>query len=80
MKKLLCSDAIKAYYVIKTGELEKHVRGVCEGYGKSSSHWRTYEFNTVSFGDRLAAFFLENTIRRTADIDMLAATRFKNDR
>ena len=83
-EKALCSDVTKAYYAIKTGELEKHVRRVCWRHGKSSSHWRTYGFNTVSFGDRPAAAFLEIAIRRTADmnqhIDMLAATRIKNDR
>ena len=40
--------------------------------------------DSTLFGDRPAAAFLEIAIRRTADmnqhIDMLAATRIKNDR
>jgi len=80
----LCSDVTKAYYALKTGELEKHVRRVCWRYGSSAEKWHTYGFNTVSFGDRPAASFLEIAIRRTAEmnrsIDPLASTRIKEDR
>jgi len=83
-EKALCSDVTKAYYALKTGELEKHVRRVCWRYGNSAEKWRTYGFNTVSFGDRPAASFLEIAIRRTAEmnrsIDPLAATRIREDR
>ena len=83
-EKALCSDVTKAYYALKTGELEKQVRRVCWRYGNSSQRWNTYGFNTVSFGDRPAAFFLEIAIRRTAEmnqsIDPLASTRIKEDR
>ena len=80
----LCSDITKAYYSIRTGELEKHVRRVCWRYGDESKKWRTFGFLTVSFGDRPAAAFLEIAIRRTADmnssIDPVAAARIRDDR
>ena len=83
-EKALCSDVTKAYYALKTGELEKHVRRVCWRHGNPAGKWCTYGFNTVSFGDRPAASFLEIAIRRTAEmnqpIDPLAATRIKEDR
>ena len=83
-EKALCSDVTKAYYSLKTGELEKHVRRVCWRYGNSNEEWRIFGFNTVSFGDRPAAAFLEIAIRRTASlnqhIDPLAATRITEDR
>ena len=83
-EKALCSDVTKAYYSLKTGELEKHVRRVCWRYGNSSGRWRTFGFKTVSFGDRPAASFLEIAIRRTAEmhqsIDPLASARIKEDR
>ena len=83
-EKALCSDVTKAYYSLKTGELEKHIRRVFWRYGDSAKKWGTFGFNTVSFGDRPAAAFLEIAIRRTAEmnqsIDPLAATRIKEDR
>ena len=54
------------------------------GMVKSSSHRRTYGFNTVSIWERPNAVFLEIAIRRKAHmnqhVDMLAATSIKNDR
>ena len=38
----LCSDITKAYYSIRTGELEKHIRRVCWRYGDESKKWRTF--------------------------------------
>ena len=83
-EKALCSDVTKAYYSLKTGELEKHVRRVCWRYGNADRKWSIFGFNTVSFGDRPAASLLEIAIRRTAEmnasIDPLAAIRIKEDR
>ena len=80
----LCSDITKAYYSLRTGELEKHVRRVVWRYGDTTSKWKIFGFQTVSFGDRPAAAFLEIALRRTAEnhqfIDPLAATRISNDR
>ena len=80
----LCSDVTKAYYSLRTGELEKNVRRVVWRYGDTSKDWKIFGFQTVSFGDRPAAAFLEIAIRRTAQchtsIDPLAAERICNDR
>ena len=80
----LCSDVTKAYYSIRTGELEKHVRRVCWRFGDQRKKWQVFGFCTVSFGDRPAASFLEIAIRRTAEmnkeIDPVAAVRIRNDR
>ena len=80
----LCSDVTKAYYSLKTGELEKHVRRVCWRYGDANRKWSVFGFNTVSFGDRPAASFLEIAMRRTAEmnkcIDPVAAVRITEDR
>ena len=74
----------KAYYSIRTGELEKNVRRIVWRYGNTSSKWRIFGFKTVSFGDKPAAAFLEIAIRRTAQangsIDRLAAEKIANDR
>ena len=80
----LCSDVTKAYYSIRTGELEKHIRRVCWRFGDQSKQWKVFGFCTVSFGDRPAASFLEIAIRRTAEmnqhIDPVAAARIRDDR
>ena len=80
----LCSDLTKAYYSIKTGEVEKFVRMVVWRDGDKNKPWRTYGFRTVSFGDRPAAAFLEIAIRRTVEmnkaIDPVAASRLRDDR
>ena len=80
----LCTDVTKAYYTIKTGELEKHVRMVVWRYGDQTKPWRVFGFCTVSFGDKPAATFLEIAIRRTAEmnqqIDPVAAARIRDDR
>ena len=80
----LCSDVTKAYYSLRTGELEKHVRRVVWRYGDTSKEWKVFGFRTVSFGDRPAAAFLELAIRQTAQlnqhIDPTAADRICNDR
>ena len=80
----LCSDVTKAYYSLRTGEVEKHIRRVVWRYGEKDKPWRVFGFCTVSFGDRPAAAFLEIAIRRTAEmnkhIDPQAAYRIVNDR
>ena len=80
----LCSDVTKAYYSIRTGELEKHIRRICWRYGDTTKKWRIFGFQTLSFGDRPAASFLEIAIRRIAHmnqaIDPLAAVRIRDDR
>ena len=80
----LCSDVTKAYYSLRTGEVEMHIRRVVWRHGQKQSQWKIFGFCTVSFGDRPAAAFLEIAIRRTAEmnenIDPVAAYRIVNDR
>ena len=80
----LCTDVTKAYYSMRTGEVEKFVRLVVWRDGDRNQPWSTYGFRTVSFGDKPAASFLEIAIRRTAeknkDIDPVAAIRIRDDR
>ena len=80
----MCSDVTKAYYSLRTGEVEKHVRRVCWRYGQQNTDWKVFAFCTVSFGDRPAAAFLEIAIKKTAEynnhIDPEAAFRIINDR
>ena len=80
----LCTDVTKAYYSMRTGEVEKYVRMVVWRDGDQSQPWRTFGFLTVSFGDRPAASFLEIAIRRTAEmnqaIDPVASARIRDDR
>ena len=78
------ADLTKAYYAMKTGELEKHVRRVVWRFGDSSKEWRYFAFQTVSFGDKPAGVYLNIVINKTADrfenIDPEAALKIKNDR
>ena len=80
----LCSDVTKAYYSLRTGPLEKHIRRVIWRYGDNSKKWRVFGFATVSFGDKCASTFLEIAVKRTADmneeIDPVAAQRIRDDR
>ena len=46
----LCTDITKAYYSMKTGEVEKFVRMVVWRNGDTSQPWRTFGFLNVSFG------------------------------
>ena len=55
----LCSDVTKAYYSIRTGEIEKHVRRVVWRYGECSNQWKNFGHCSVSFGDSPAAALLE---------------------
>ena len=78
------ADLTKAYYSMKTGELEKHVRRVVWRFGDTSKEWRYFAFQTVSFGDKPAGVYLDIVINKTADhfrkIDPEAALKIKNDR
>ena len=38
----LCSDVTKAYYSIRTGELEKHIHRVCWRFGDQSKQWKVF--------------------------------------
>ena len=82
--KALCSDLSKAYWSLRTGETEKHVRRIVWRHGDTSKPWRTYGFCVVSFGDKPAAAILEVAIRKTAeihyDIDPVAARKIIDDR
>ena len=83
-EKVFCSDVTKAYYSLRTGEVEKHVRRVVWRYGDRTKPWRIFGFATVSFGDRPAAVLLEIAIKKTAEmfssIDPEAAHRIMFDR
>ena len=73
----LSSDITKAYFTMRTGELEMHIRRVVWRYGNGDAKWRHFGYRTVSFGDKPAATFLDivinKTARRFADIDQQAA-------
>ena len=47
----LSTDLTKAYFAMKTGELELHTRRVVWRYGKTEDDWRHFGYATVSFGD-----------------------------
>jgi hypothetical protein len=80
----LTSDLTKAYYTMKTGELEMHVRRVVWRYGRTDEKWRVFGFRTISFGDKPAGVFLDIVIKRVArmhnDIDPEAARKIADDR
>ena len=80
----LISDVSKAYYMLLTGELEKHVRRVVWRYGKIGSKWRVFVFLTVGMGDRPAACLMEVAVKMTVmifgHIDLVAAYRLNRDR
>ena len=83
-RKAMCSDVSKAYWSLRTGETEKHVRRIVWRYGNSTKPWKTYVFCVVSFGDKPAAAILEVAIRMIAEIysflDPVAAIRIIFDR
>ena len=80
----LCSDLTKAYYSMRTGELEMHIRRVVWRFGKKGDKWRHFGYRTVSFGDKPAGVYLDIVVTRTADlssdIDPIAAEKIKTDR
>ena len=80
----LSSDLTKAYFSMKTGELEMHIRRVVWRYGKTGENWRHFGYCTVSFGDKPAAVFLDLVIKEAASrfkhIDPLAAEKIAHDR
>ena len=61
----LISDVSKAYYMLLTGELEKHVRRVLWRYGDTRSRWRIFVFLSASMGDRPAACLMELAVKLT---------------
>ena len=61
----MCTDITKAYYSLRTGEVEKHVRRVVWRYGCQEAPWKIFGFRTVSFGDRPAAALLEISLKKT---------------
>ena len=83
-KQGLSSDITKAYFTMRTGELEMHVRRVVWRYGDSSAKWRHFGYRTVSFGYKPAGTFLDIVINKTAhrsdDIDQQASLKIINDR
>ena len=82
-EKAISSDVTKAYYAMKTGELEKHIRRVVWRYGKVAEDWRYFAFQTVSFGDKPAGVFLDIVLKKVASqfshIDPLAAEKINKD-
>ena len=79
----LIGDITKAYYQMRTGPVEKHVRRVLWRDGKVGTPWRIYGFAVVSMGDTPAANFMELTKKGTAvlfkHVDIDAATKVKKD-
>ena len=73
--------SLKAYYQMRTGPMEKHIRRVLWRSGAVGTPWKIYGFAAVSMGDTPAANFMELTKKRTAhmarEIDPVAATRIK---
>ena len=81
---VLCSDLTKAYFSMKTGEVELHLRRVVWRYGKVDEEWRHFGYATVSFGDKPAGVYLDIVINKATDmfqsVDPAAAAKIKNDR
>ena len=79
----LISDITKAYYQLRTGKLEMHLRRIVWRYSDVNSRWRTFAFIVVGMGDRPAATLLEICIRLTVKmfgyIDLVAAARIMSD-
>ena len=79
----LCGDITKAYYQMKTGLLEKHVRRVSWRDGQVGTPWKIFGFAAVSMGDMPAANFMELTKKGTAQmlkqIDKVAADKITKD-
>ena len=79
----LIGDITKAYYQMKTGPVEKHVRRVLWRDGKVGTPWRIYGFTVVSMGDTPAANFMELTKKGTAVLfkhdDVVAAVKVDKD-
>ena len=80
----ISSDVTKAYYAMKTGELEKHIRRVVWRHGKLGEDWKHFAFQTVSFGDKPAGVFLDIVLRKVASkfahIDPSTAEKINKDR
>ena len=80
----LSSDVTKAYYSMKTGELEMHIRRVVWRYCKTDHDWRHFAFQTVSFGDKPAGVYLDVVLNKTAvkfaHIDPPTAIKIVRDR
>ena len=80
----LSTDVTKAYYSMRTGDLEMHIRRVTWRYGKTDQKWRHFGFRTVSFGDKPAGVFLDIVLRKVAvmfkHIDPSAAEKLNKDR
>ena len=80
----LSTDVTKAYYAMRTGEVEMHIRRVTWRYGKKGAKWRHFGFRTVSFGDKPAGVFLDIVLRKTATtfahIDPSVAEKLNKDR
>ena len=80
----MCSDVSKAYWSLRTGEVEKHIRRIVWRYGDSTLPWKIFGFCVVSFGDRPAAAILEVAIKKIAElyksVDPEAAHKITTDR
>ena len=81
--KSLNSDITKAYYQMRTGLVEKHVRRIVWRNCDKTAQWNIYGYVVVTFGDIPAAAFLEICIRMTitmfGSIDTMAAHRLFQD-
>ena len=79
----LVFDLSKAYQSILTTNREKFLRLVVWRYGDENSDWKTYGFNTMTFGDVPAAVILELVkslaAQKYKQIDLVAAKRIEND-
>ena len=75
-------DLTKAYNVLKTGLIERHLRRFVYRFSPKEE-WQDFAFDTVAFGDLPAANFLEIGRDLTADagmdIDEEAAEKIKRD-
>ena len=62
-------DLTKAYNVLKTGLIERHLRRFVYRFSPKEE-WQDFAFDTVAFGDLPAANFLEIGRDLTADAGM----------
>ena len=78
----LACDISKAYHTLRTGVIEKFLRLMIWRFS-DVEEWRTFGYEVLAFGDRVAAGALESSKRKCADqgedIDPSAAKRVKTE-
>ena len=78
----LIYDLSKAYHTVRTGTVEKFLRLMIWRFSEEEE-WKTFAYEVMAFGDRLAATALECSKQEVADqgkmIDEVAAVRIREE-